>query len=151
VLGYPGNGKACIGDANFPARSAKRQTATLFYKDKVFGALFCYYKKFITVKKFTFKNKYVAIVAAFLILSGAGATFAFKAPAKVLPPVQYQFNGTTLTQDKSASNYSVVSGSGPSCAGTALPCVVSVSGDLQTWLNARTATQIKDQAISIRD
>ena len=101
-----------------------------------------------------FKNKVVAIVAMFTVLLGVGAAIAMKAPdnkIKVLPPVQYQFNGTTLTQDKTASNYSVVSGSGPSCEGTALPCVVSVTGDLQTWLNARTDTQIRDQAISTKD
>ncbi|WPU97838.1 hypothetical protein SNE26_17570 [Mucilaginibacter sp. cycad4] len=106
------------------------------------------------MKKITLKNKYVAIVALFVMLLGAGVAFAFKAPAKkikVLPPVQYQFNGTTLAQDKTAANYSVVSGSGPDCEGTALPCVVSVSGDLQTWLNARTDTQIRDQAISTKD
>lgn len=106
------------------------------------------------MKKITLKNKYVAIVALFVMLLGAGVAFAFKAPVKkikVLPPVQYQFNGTTLTQDKTAANYSVVSGSGPDCEGTTLPCVVSVSGDLQTWLNARTDTQIRDQAISTKD
>ncbi|RAV60188.1 hypothetical protein DIU36_02505 [Mucilaginibacter rubeus] len=101
-----------------------------------------------------FKNKVMAIVAMFTIVLGVGAAIAMKAPdhkIKVLPPVQYQFNGTTLSQDKTASNYSVVSGSGPSCDGTALPCVVSVTGDLQTWLNARTDTQIRDQAISTKD
>ena|SRR3569833_4417057 len=63
---------------------------------------------------------------------------------------QYQFNGTTLSQDKSASNYSVV-GAPPSCSGTALPCTITVSGDLQTWLDARTPAQIRDDADAKRN
>jgi hypothetical protein len=88
-------------------------------------------------------------VMAFILGSAVAFTqSAFttvKKPHIALNATQYQFNGTTLIADKSASNYSVVSGS-PSCVGSSLPCTITVTGDLQTWLNAHTDTQIRDMA-----
>lgn len=64
---------------------------------------------------------------------------------------EYQFNGTMASQEKSAADYSVVSGSGPSCSGSALVCTINVSGDLQTWLNQHTTAQILAAADQTRN
>ena len=99
------------------------------------------------MKRFSLKLPFVAFALAGII---AFTQSAFT-PAKVVHTksvVSYAFNGTTLAQDKSAANYTMIDAShpAPECEGTSLPCIVSVDGDLQTWLNARTQTQIRDQA-----
>ena len=61
---------------------------------------------------------------------------------------QYVFNGNSLSDDKTASIYSVESGD-PGCDETAeLPCVITVPAGttLSSWLSARTNTQILQQA-----
>lgn len=95
----------------------------------------------------------IAVIAFILGSAIAFTQSAFntiKKPHIAHNATQYQFNGTTLAEDKSASNYSVVSGT-PSCIGSNLPCEVTVTGSLQAWLDARTETQIRDQADSKRN
>ncbi len=81
------------------------------------------------------------------------STTAFRSVNNHRTAVQYSFEGSNSSQSKSASNYTMlgVSDPQPECEGTSLPCVIEVDGDLQTWLDARTETQIKDQAINTKD
>ncbi|QEM07803.1 hypothetical protein DIU31_031480 [Mucilaginibacter rubeus] len=67
---------------------------------------------------------------------------------------QWIFNGTMLSQDKSAANYTKVDATHPvptSCSGSAVPCYITVDGDLQTYLNANSSTAIRDNADEVRD
>jgi hypothetical protein len=66
--------------------------------------------------------------------------------------VQYHFEGNSLSQDKSASNYTILSSPASDCTeANVMPCVITVDGDLQTWLDARTNVQIRDQADDTKD
>lgn len=63
--------------------------------------------------------------------------------------VQYRFNGTMLSEVHTLNKWSQISGSSPSCSGSNLPCVVAVQGEtLQEFLNARTAEEVVEDAIS---
>ncbi|WP_374949830.1 hypothetical protein [Mucilaginibacter sp.] len=53
----------------------------------------------------------------------------------------YKFNGNSSTMHD-ASAYQVVTTPPAGCGGSALPCYVSITGDLQSWLDARTDAQI---------
>jgi len=71
-----------------------------------------------------------------------------------LTSAQWIFTGTMLSQDKSAANYVKADASHPlptNCAGTAVPCYITVNGDLQTYLNANTSTAIRDNADEVRN
>jgi hypothetical protein len=97
------------------------------------------------IKKF--KIGFLAILLGGII---AVTQSAFK-PAHVrkYDAAQWIFNGTTIAQDKSASNYTMVDGSHPvpdNCSGTSLPCYITVDGDLQTYLDANTAADIRSNA-----
>lgn len=67
---------------------------------------------------------------------------------------QWIFNGTTLGQDKFSSNYQIVDGLHPvpdNCSGTALPCYITVNGDLQTYLDNTSSGDIRDNADETRN
>ncbi|MFI5162355.1 MAG: hypothetical protein ACHQHN_13835 [Sphingobacteriales bacterium] len=71
--------------------------------------------------------------------------------AKAQTGTNYKFNGNQLSQDLSASNYSTYS-TAPSCdEANVLPCIINVTGDLQTWLNTQTNQSVVDNAIDTRD
>jgi hypothetical protein len=105
------------------------------------------------MKHTSFKLPVLAFALAAIIAFTQSAFTPVKTVKYKVAAVQYAFNGTTLAQDKSASNYTAISPSNPAptCAGASLPCIVSVEGDLQTWLNARTPAQIRDQAVETKD
>ena len=93
-------------------------------------------------------------VAAFVVGAAIAFTQSSFTTAKVKRQngTEYQFNGTMVSQEKSASNYSVVSGSGPSCdENEVLVCTINVTGDLQTWLNNHTDAQILAAADQTKD
>lgn len=71
------------------------------------------------------------------ILTAVSASAFTSHPANTL----YKFNGNA-SSIHSASAYQVVTTPPTGCSGTSLPCYLSVSGDLQTWLDARTDAQI---------
>jgi hypothetical protein len=85
---------------------------------------------------------------AFALGSFVAVTQSAFTPAAKKFATQYQFNGTTLTDDTDPNNYSAVSS--PTCGGSAMPCVISVptGTTLSSWLAARTPEQIRDQAVS---
>lgn len=100
--------------------------------------------------------KKVNFLSAFALLLGitlAVGFSAFKASEPKNVVVQYVFDGTTSSQSKTAANYTMleVNDPAPGCEGTALPCVIEVEGNLQTWLDARTESQIVSQAIATKD
>jgi hypothetical protein len=101
-------------------------------------------KSFRIMKNFRMKISVFAIALGSVI----ALTQSAFTPAGKRFATQYQFNGTSLADDKNAANYSAVSS--PTCGGTAMPCVISVptGTTLTAWLAARTPEQIRDQAVS---
>ena len=96
------------------------------------------------------KNIFLSALAI-VAVAGVFIFSAFKANES--SPVQYVFDGTSSSQSKSAANYTMldVNDPEPGCEGTALPCVIEVEGNLQTWLDARTESQILSEAIATKD
>jgi hypothetical protein len=93
---------------------------------------------------------------AFLLGSVIAFTQSAFTPAHKhgLNSAQWIFTGTMLSQDKSAANYVKADASHPlpqDCQGTAVPCYITVNGDLQTYLNANSTTAIRDNADEVRD
>lgn len=71
-----------------------------------------------------------------------------------LTSAQWIFTGTMLSQDKSVANYVKADAANPlppDCHGSAVPCYITVNGDLQTYLNANSSTAIRDNADEVRD
>ncbi|ARS35803.1 hypothetical protein [Pontibacter actiniarum] len=89
------------------------------------------------------------------IVGMAAAAMAFTGEKASEKPVlmQYQFNGESLDEVYDLNQWSQVSGGGPSCGGSAIPCVVTVQNQesLEDWLNARTPQQIRNEASSRKD
>lgn len=101
-------------------------------------------------------RKFNVAMLAFLLGSVIALTqSAFKPAHKNrLTSAQWIFTGTMLSQDKSAANYVKADASHPlpsNCEGTAVPCYITVSGDLQTYLNANSSTAIRDNADEVRN
>ena len=102
----------------------------------------------------SFKLNFTAlafILGSVIAISQSAFTPAKKSTAGRFS-TQYQYNGTTLADDKFSVNYSPISGTGPTCDNAnQLPCVVTVTGSLQTWLDARTDIVILAQSTHTRD
>jgi len=91
-------------------------------------------------------KKYMLNAAAVVLAVGASAFTSIDVPARAVAN-QYRFNGTQLSQVHDISKWSQISGTLPSCSGTVLPCVITVtSGSLQSYLDARSNEQVRDQA-----
>jgi hypothetical protein len=103
------------------------------------------------------KNKKLNISVLAIVLGSlvAFTQSAFKpAHKQTYATAQWIFTGTMLSQDKSAVNYVKVDATHPvpsNCTGTALPCYITVDGDLQTYLNANSSTAIRDNANEVRN
>ncbi|OAQ41973.1 hypothetical protein A5893_02310 [Pedobacter psychrophilus] len=100
--------------------------------------------------------KKVNLLRVFTLLLGFTLAFgfsAFKAVKTQGTAIRYVFDGTSSSQSKSAVNYTMleVNDPEPDCSGSALPCIIEVDGNLQTWLNARTESQILSQASATKD
>ena len=92
----------------------------------------------------SFKLNFTAlafILGAFIAISQSAFTSAKKVN-KARPGTEYEFKGTTVAEEKTASEYAVDSGSGPTCSGTTLVCTINVTGDLQSWLTTHSDAQI---------
>lgn len=104
------------------------------------------------MKRTSFKISVLAIILGSMV---AFTQSAFKPVHKHnFATAQWIFNGTTLSQDKVAGNYTKVDAMHPvptNCSGSALPCYITVDGDLQTYLNNNSSTVIRDNADEIRD
>lgn len=95
-----------------------------------------------------FKINVMAVVAMVV----AAGTFAFKAPVAQ----EWVFTGTSASQIKTASFYSLSSPSPVDCEAQAtLPCSISNNAtsrtQLQTYLNTKTTAQVMDEANGQRD
>jgi hypothetical protein len=106
---------------------------------------------------FNMKNrKFNVTMLAVLLGSVIAFTQSAFTPAHKhgLTSARWVFTGSVLSQDKSAANYVKVDASHPastSCSGTQLPCIITVEGDLQTYLNANSSTAIRDNADELTD
>jgi hypothetical protein len=104
------------------------------------------------MKSFKVNIAVMAFLLGSAIALSQSAFISAKTVKKGQTGTEYQFNGTSVSQEKTASDYSVVSGSGPSCDDNdVLVCTINVTGDLQTWLNNHTDAEILGAADQTRD
>lgn len=90
---------------------------------------------------------------AIVAVAGVFIFSAFTPTKSKSVAVQYVFNGNSSLDSKNAANYSMIDENDPEpgCDGSALPCIVEVEGNLQTWLDARTELQILSEATATKD
>lgn len=97
-------------------------------------------------------KKYMLSLVALVVAVAAMAFTNVAAPAEAaeeVAAVQYQFNGNDMEDVYDLEFWAEVEGSGPSCGGDDLPCIVTVqSGSLESWLSGKTQEQIRLQATS---
>lgn len=96
------------------------------------------------MKRFKINKAFLAALILGSTIALTQSAFTSAKPLKVKSGgTEWQFNGTSTSEMKSASEYSEVSGSGPSCDdANVLPCTINVTGDLQTYLNGHSDAQI---------
>lgn len=103
------------------------------------------------MKKFRITLPLVALVLA---IAASAFTVRSAPNARLLDEDMYKFTGTTEEQLYDAGNWQAVSVNDPACNGAGLPCVISITGDLQTFLtqaeNNGGVSDISQEAESFR-
>jgi len=97
-------------------------------------------------------KKYLLSLIVVVVAVAAMAFTNVEVPAKEAVAVQYQFTGNSMNNVYNTNLWVEVEGTGPSCGGENLPCVVSVeSGTIGAWLNAREPEEILEDAQTLKD
>lgn len=73
--------------------------------------------------------KFVLIALVLFMSAGAAVAFTANHASKPLLNQHWQFNGTTVAQESDPSNYSLITGSDPTCSGSGLNCVIDAPAD----------------------
>lgn len=75
------------------------------------------------------RAKFVLIALVLFMSAGAAVAFTTNHASKPVLNQHWQFNGTTVAQESDPSYYSLITGSDPSCTGSALNCVIDAPAD----------------------